>query len=321
MDSGTHSRHVGNHLLGPHVVGQRVVVRRVLRGETGPSGGPAMTDVLGVCTAWGDGRCVVAPETGPPVEIAIADIVSGKPVPPRPSVRHRVSTRDAEEHTLSLFAGLETERLGDWVLRTVPVLEGRLVKRANSCLAIGDPGQDPGTAAERIRAFYRDRDRPVLAQVEVDSEVDSALAAAGWTAVPGGDADFLLASLSRALRSCNAASTTLSAPQEHPSASRTPRHSEGGAGRVTVEIGDGVASGEAALDGDWLGLHNLRVDEAQRRQGLGTQVLGALLEWGAERGATTAWLHVEVDNDAARGLYERVGFRTHHACRYLRWDS
>ena len=91
MDSGTHSRHVGNHLLGPHVVGQRVVVRRVLRGETGPSGGPAMTDVLGVCTAWGDGRCVVAPETGPPVEIAIADIVSGKPVPPRPSVRHRVS--------------------------------------------------------------------------------------------------------------------------------------------------------------------------------------------------------------------------------------
>ncbi len=50
-------------------------------------------------------------------------------------------------------------------------------------------------------------------------------------------------------------------------------------------------------------------------------MLGALLEWGAERGATTAWLHVEVDNDPARGLYERVGFRTHHACRYLRWDS
>ena len=321
MDSGTGSRHVGNHLLGPHVVGQRAVVRRVLRGETGPSGGPAMTDVLGVCTAWGDGRCVVAPETGPPVEIAIADIVSGKPVPPRPSVRHRVSTRDAEEHTLSLFAGLETERLGDWVLRTVPVLEGRLVKRANSCLAIGDPGLEPGAAADRIRAFYETRDRPVLAQVEVGSAVDSALSAAGWTAVPGGDADFLLASLSRALRSCNAVSTALSAPHEHPSASRTPRYSGSGAGRVRVEIGDDVASGEAALDGDWLGLHNLRVDVERRRQGLGTQVLGALLEWGAERGATTAWLHVEVDNDPARGLYERVGFRTHHACRYLRRDS
>ena len=47
-------------MLGPHVVGHRVVVRRVVRGETGPSGGPALTDVLGTCTAWGDGVCVVA---------------------------------------------------------------------------------------------------------------------------------------------------------------------------------------------------------------------------------------------------------------------
>src|SRR6188472_1688067 len=76
----------GRHALGPHVVGLRVVVRRVLPGETGPSGGPAMTDVLGVCTAWADGVCVVAPSSGgPPVTIRIADIVSGKPVPPRPS--------------------------------------------------------------------------------------------------------------------------------------------------------------------------------------------------------------------------------------------
>ena len=44
------------HGLGPHVVGQRVVVRRVVRGETGPSGGPAMTDVLGICTSWAGRR-------------------------------------------------------------------------------------------------------------------------------------------------------------------------------------------------------------------------------------------------------------------------
>ena len=170
-----------------------------------------------------------------------------------------MSTRDAEEHTLSLFAGLETERLGDWVLRTVPVLEGRLVKRANSCLAIGDPGMDPTEAARRVRAFYTDRDRPVLAQVESGSDVDSALSAAGWTAVPGGDADFLLASLSRALRSCNAMTPTPT----------TPRYRESGAGRVRVEIGDGVAGGEAALDGDWLGLHDLKVVRGPPTAGAG----------------------------------------------------
>jgi hypothetical protein len=71
-------------------VGRRVVVRRVLRGETGPTGGPAFTDVLGTCETWADGRAVVRRDDGSTVEIALADIVSGKPVPPRPE-RRRLS--------------------------------------------------------------------------------------------------------------------------------------------------------------------------------------------------------------------------------------
>ncbi|MEZ5160196.1 MAG: hypothetical protein R2709_05215 [Marmoricola sp.] len=38
----------GQHQLGPHVVDQRVVIRYLLEGQAGPTGGPAMTDVLGV---------------------------------------------------------------------------------------------------------------------------------------------------------------------------------------------------------------------------------------------------------------------------------
>jgi hypothetical protein len=60
-----------------------VVVRRVLPGETGPTGGPAMTDVLGTCEAWTDTTVVVRREDGSVVEIPLADVVSGKPVPPR----------------------------------------------------------------------------------------------------------------------------------------------------------------------------------------------------------------------------------------------
>ena len=52
------------------MVGLRVVVRRVVPGETGPSGGPAMTDLLGVCTAWEADSCVVQPEGGEAVRIA-----------------------------------------------------------------------------------------------------------------------------------------------------------------------------------------------------------------------------------------------------------
>ena len=62
--------------LGPHVVGRRVVVRRLLAGQKGPSGGPAMTDVLGTCEAWADGEVVVRRERGDLVTIPTDDIVS-----------------------------------------------------------------------------------------------------------------------------------------------------------------------------------------------------------------------------------------------------
>ncbi len=111
------------------------MVRRVLPGETGPTGGPAMTDVLGICTAWGDGVCVVAPESGPAVVIALADIVSGKPVPPRPSPRLRVSPRDAQVRGFALFPDLEVSPLpgpSGWLLRSSATATAR---RANSVLA------------------------------------------------------------------------------------------------------------------------------------------------------------------------------------------
>jgi len=61
-----------------------------------------MTDVLGVLLSWDTASCVVAPESGTPVTIALSDIVTGKPVPPRGSVRQRVSVREAELRALPL---------------------------------------------------------------------------------------------------------------------------------------------------------------------------------------------------------------------------
>ena len=156
-------------MLGPHVVGHRVVVRRVVRGETGPSGGPALTDVLGVCTAWGDGVCVVEPDgDGPrdPVTIAIADIVSGKPVPPRASTRHRVTPQEAQRRALALWSDLETAPVGDWLLRRSPTATAR---RANSVLAMGPSGA--ADDYERVVAFYeRLGQRPIAAVLPGSAE-------------------------------------------------------------------------------------------------------------------------------------------------------
>ena len=70
-------------------VGRRVVVRRRLPGERGPSGGPALTDVIGVLEAWEDDYVVVRRKDDTTVRIALAEIVAGKTVPPPPPPRHR----------------------------------------------------------------------------------------------------------------------------------------------------------------------------------------------------------------------------------------
>jgi ribosomal protein S18 acetylase RimI-like enzyme len=294
--------------LGPHVVGQRVVVRRVLPGETGPTGGPAMTDVLGVCESWADGLATVRREDGSLVEIRIADIVSGKPVPPRPSARLRVSTRDAESHAGPLWPTVVREPLGEWELRTDPAPVGRLLKRTNSCLAIGDPRIPWADAVARVVAFYRDRDRDPLVQVEADSDLERAFLDAGWADVPGGEADLMLGSLARARRLlCRspadvAVTVTVYGPRIEATATRA---------------GATAGLAYAALDGDWLGVHGLVVETEHRRHGVATALMDAVLEFGAERGAATLWLHVETDNAPARALYERLGLAAHHTCRYL----
>ncbi len=307
--------------LGPHVVGQRVVVRRIVRGETGPSGGPALTDLLGTCVSWGDGFCVVEPDgkyaDGDPVRIALADIVSGKPVPPRPSVRQRVPAREAELRVVRMFPGTQTEPLGEWLLRTDPAPVGRLYKRVNSCLALGAPGLPLAEAAATVEQWYAARDRDPLAQVEAGSDVEAGLLALGWRPLPHGEAELRLGSISRTLRGLRVPGGADVAGGAGDEAVVAP---ESGEERVLVVVpgsGEPLAEGRAVLDGDWLGLHDLRVRIDQRRRGLAREVMGTLLDWGAERGALTAWLHVETDNIAARALYDGLGLGVHHVVRYL----
>lgn len=61
----------------------RVVVRSRVPGETGPSGGPALTDALGVVEYADAHRIDVRRADGTLASIAREDIVTMKPVPPR----------------------------------------------------------------------------------------------------------------------------------------------------------------------------------------------------------------------------------------------
>ena len=226
-------------------------------------------------------------------------------MPPRPSVRQRVSARDAERHALPLWPQVERVALGEWELRSDPAPVGRLLKRANSCLAFGDPGLPLPAAADEVRAFYASRGRDPLVQVELGSDADAAFAGLGWMPVPGGDSHFLLTSVAHASRFAGS-DHGVEVEEDGPRV-RVVRRADG------REIG----SGRAALDDDWLGVHALEVEPVQRGRGHGTAMMAALLAWGAERGASTVWLHVETDNEPALALYDALGFRVHHTNRYL----
>ena len=291
------------HRLGPHVVGQRVVVRRLLPGETGPSGGPAMTDLLGICLRWSDGECVVQPEEGPAVTIAVELIVSGKPVPPRPSPRFRVTPRECQLRALSLWPDLVTEPLGDWLLRTSETSRAR---RANSVLAFGPANAED--AYERVVAHY---ERPI-AQLQPGTPEHASFLERGWVPEdPVADTVFQLASVARLSRALTSALAT-GLDQGVAPVTLEPV----GPGLVRAEL-DGVASGVAAYDDDWVGFRGLEVAPTHRGRGLALAVMAALVEWGAAQGATTAYLQVLGGNAPGRRLYEGLGFATHHEYCYL----
>jgi [ribosomal protein S18]-alanine N-acetyltransferase len=84
--------------------------------------------------------------------------------------------------------------------------------------------------------------------------------------------------------------------------------------RVTRAAGDpdrGIAAYCAyqVAAGEELHVHNLAAHPAGRRRGWGRMLMRAVLALATRRGARTALLEVRRSNEAARGLYESLGFR------------
>jgi N-acetylglutamate synthase len=319
--------------LGPHCLGTRVVVRHTLPG-TGPSGGPMLNDVLGVLVEWGARTLTVRRQDGSSVVVDRSTVVAGKPVPPRPPVRLRVPVDVAERRAVDGWPPLERVALGDWLLRA----SGGFSARANSALAVGDPGTPWGEAVARVLEFYGFRDLVPRAQVVAGSAEEVRLREEGWRSSPGYDVPvtFLLAGVAgarrrltrsddvevqldgrltagwladdqRARRFLEPARAVLEGPEEVVFAS-------------VVEGDAVVAKGRASLSSRsdvWVGITDVKVTPSHRRRGLAGAVVGALLGWAAERGATAAYLQVVSDNEAALALYERLGFVEHHRSWYL----
>ena len=285
-------------------VGTRVTVRYRL-----PAGSvPPLTDVVGDLEAIG-ATLRVRTKRGDVVDVAAGDVVAIKALAAAP-----VRTGDIRnlEHAAALaWPGVEQRRLGGWLLRY-----GRgSTRRANSAVPLDVP---TGTDLGAIIEWYAARAvAPLVAAPDRLLRVPQGVPIDAETLVMTGDV------------TTQRPSTVAIADRPDDEWLRLYRRD------VPVDVLTAVLDGEVAFataagaavgrgavtespDGTrWVGLAAVHVVETARRRGLARELCEALLAWGAQRGATRAYVQVLADNTAATRLYESMGFTVHHRSRYV----
>ncbi len=217
------------------------------------------------------------------------------------------------------------EPLGEWSLRWAAGFTGR----ANSALAVGDPGRGLGDALEAVCDFAHGRGIAPMVQVVRDSPNERAIAAAGWVPAAHHGAGHEVAVLTAPLRPAPAVPDVSVRDEPAPEwweLALRPGEDSPAARQVLAggKVGYGVATAEGALAGvvrgalveDWLHVGRLEVAPAFRRRGLGSALMGAVQAWGAEHGAARAVLQVAEGNSGALALYAGLGYAPHHRYRY-----
>ncbi|CAG7603852.1 GNAT family N-acetyltransferase [Actinacidiphila bryophytorum] len=308
--------------ITPVDVGKRVSVRQL---ADVTDGRPTFTDTVGVLASWDEGVVQITRRTGESVRIAESALVAGKVVPPAP-VRRGAAVPAVTDGELDAVAArawpaTETAPLGDWTLRYA----GGFTRRANSVLAVGDPGLPLDEALAEVERWYGERGATPYLQLPDSSPYAAGAADRGWAR----EADTLV-------RTAPLAPLTLLPDAAEPVAlSRTPDADWLAAYHRTGDLADAAlavvtggpsvwfartpgAIGRAVVDGPWALFGAVEVIPSHRRRGLALAVMGALARQAAREGATAAYLQVEADNDAARALYDRLGFTDHHGYHYRR---
>ncbi|HEY5837224.1 MAG TPA: GNAT family N-acetyltransferase [Streptomyces sp.] len=248
-----------------------------------------------------------------------------------------MTAEELEEIASRAWPAIETSRLGEWTLRAA----SGFTRRANSALAGGEPGVPLEEALSVVARWYRTRGLTPYVQLPDTSPYAAALDALGWARE--GDTVVRTAPLAPLLdlpsrpgvvlsrtpdaawlaayrRTGELAEAALKVVSGGPSvwfASLAGAEAEAGAEAVGAGAVPG-AIGRAVVDGPWVLFGAVEVAPSHRRRGLATALMGALAREAYAEGSTAAYLQAETDNDAARGLYDRLGFTDHHRYHYRR---
>jgi ribosomal protein S18 acetylase RimI-like enzyme len=219
----------------------------------------------------------------------------------------------------------EHELLGDWALRA----HGGLTSRANSAMAVGDPGMPLGEALARTSDWYAERGLTPLLQLPLVHKANRVMADEGWqrqhvTVVQVAPVAAVLAT--------TAESSLRAVVDPRPSAdwlSLMHDLDDDVEGHVEILTGPPVVGfatlyrddvpvgiGRVSVEGTWCGITSVDVAPSARRQGIGSAVMRALLTWAQQQGAVSSYLQVRAANAGALRLYDALGYVTHHPYVY-----
>jgi ribosomal protein S18 acetylase RimI-like enzyme len=247
---------------------------------------------------------------------------------------YRVNPVETLEQVCSdAWPPMEQRRLGEWRLRWA----GGFTGRANSALAIGDPGMPLAEAFRAVCDFAHSHDIPPAVQAVKGSAVEAEILAEGWRENVGHSAGHEVSvlvgdavngtSLAKNARkvtltaSMNETPTPgwweLSAGTTEPTPAQRHVLGTGDNGYGVAEVG-GVTAGavRVAVVGRVAHLSRLAVRPEFRRRGLAAGLMFAASSWAKERGAGRDVLQVSVSNGPALALYRELGFTEHHRYRY-----
>jgi len=246
---------------------------------------------------------------------------------------------DVERVAARHWRGTEEEWLGNWLLRAAEGFTGR----ANSALALGDPGLPLDSALDTVADWYRDRGLPPMIAIPLlldadspGSALDQFLAERGWPTRPG-PAFVMVADLPDDTTAIgdrelprDAAFLVDSEPDEawlamyhyrgqdrQPPVMREVLTSAAVQAFASIRAGHEVlAIARLSIAGGWAGITAVEVAPASRRAGLGTALTSAVCAEAAACNVGRVFLQVETGNTGARSLYERCGFRYSHRYHY-----
>lgn len=260
--------------------------------------------------------------------------MSFDPLTITPALRHRRDALAARTEAAGLNATQVHEEfwLDGWLLRGANTRLKRL--RSIQAVATGSLPLDQKLA--RCAEAYAAWGQPLLFRITPFSEpfaLDTELAARGYLAFDP------VHVMSAALPACPVVPVDLpfkavsqrefaelAAPLDGESeqaiadaCARARRYPQTGRFLVLREVTDVVALGCLIVDNDMAGLYGLRTHPDRRGEGIGKQLLAALIEQARHTpGVRQLCLQVGADNAPARAIYQRFGFTDCHAYWYRR---